>query len=725
MSDRIYHGLKHVLIRGLLLCGMVPAAGCDLSEVPEDSSVAEVFVSPAGDDASAGTKASPLASLAGAWRRVSDLQDDAAERCVITLREGVYRHAASCAIQDGPDIPVDIRSFPGEQAVLTGGLTVHIRDFSPVIEDGVLQRIPSEARSRVMQLDLSSFSLEGLARMPLAGHSMGFISKMTRYKSGPQGSELFFNGQRQQLARWPNEGFVRTGKIIEVGDRVRGWMDDAKGGNAWGMTYLAPEERPDPPAGFCFQFDDERLVRWKSAGQFMMFGYWYYDWSDQTVQVQAVDPENRTLRSVQPNVYGVRPDQRFYVYDLLEELDIPGEWYIDHDRKILYFYPPEADPDAVIELSMLEAPVIQLRNRSEITLKDLSIRASRGDGIRIEGGRSVVMDGCRISNIGDTGIRVQGGREHRVGNCEIAFAGAGGMEISGGNRDTLESSGHVVENNRVHDYSVIRRTYTPGIGIAGVGIHVAHNEIANAPHFGIRFSGNDHLIEYNVLRDLLKESNDAGAIYAGRSWMGDGNVIRYNLFRNLSGFANGEAHLAAKGIYLDDGFSGTSIYGNIFDHVAQGVMVNGGRANSITANLFVDCGTMVRATDLSGPFDGGWAAMSWRTLTQEMERGKARWSSELWQSRFPRLGKLLDDEPQFPKNNRIVSNVCYNTEIKFDKQGIEERVVQYGTVQDNRVIEQSPGYFDESKQRYILKPDGTDPVLKNIPFLEIGRVIKE
>lgn len=713
MSKQLSQWSQNALRFIWVVLGCFVFVGCFWSDAANEKSVVELFVAPQGNDEAAGTVDAPLATLERAGARICELRD--CNSVIITLRGGVYPRDASFDIKGGLDVPLLIRSFPGETAVLVGGMTVPLNKFTPVQDETVLQRIPADARSRIVQLDLNNFSTKGLARMPLSGHSMQFLAKATRYKTGPQGTELFFNGQRQTLARWPNEGYAETGKVIEKGDIIRGWMGDAKDGKALDAVYVPQEERPDPPAGFCFQFDNPRLARWKTAGRFMMFGFWYYDWSDQTVQVQSIDLENKTIRSVQPGAYGVKSGQRFYVYDLLEELDVPGEWYIDHEQKILYIYPPTADPDAVVELSMLEDPIIRIRNGSFVTLRDLSIRSTRGCGILVEGGQSVTIDRCTVSNTGGNGINVRGGRGHRIVNCEISNVGAGGIEISGGNRDTLESSGHVVSNNWIHNFSVIRRTYTPGIAVNGVGIHVAHNEISHAPHFGIRFSGNNHLIEYNYLHDLLWESNDAGAIYSGRSWMSDGTVIRYNLLRDITGFA-GDPHLKAKGIYLDDGISGITVHGNIFENVAEGFFINGGRANTVTGNLFINCGHMARATDLSEAYKG-WAKMSWRTLNQEMEREKARWSSEPWQSRFSRLSTLLQDEPQFPKNNRIYSNVCYRTEILFGKDGIQEPVVRYGRVEANSAIEDSPGHFDEARQRYIIE----DPAVKDIPFLEIGR----
>jgi len=37
----------------------------------------------------------------------------------------------------------------------------------------------------------------------------------------------------------------------------------------------------------------------------------------------------------------VYPSQRFYFLNVLEELDQPGEWFLDTASGVLYFWPPE------------------------------------------------------------------------------------------------------------------------------------------------------------------------------------------------------------------------------------------------------------------------------------------------------------------------------------------------------------------------------------------------
>ena len=69
--------------------------------------------------------------------------------------------------------------------------------------------------------------------------------------------------------------------------------------------------------------------------------------------------------------------------------------------------------------------------------------------------------------------------------------------------------------------------------MTGVGMKVANNEIYNAPHSAIMYTGNEHIIEYNYIHDVVCETSDSGAVYAGQDFLGHGSVIRYNYFENI------------------------------------------------------------------------------------------------------------------------------------------------------------------------------------------------
>ena len=67
-------------------------------------------------------------------------------------------------------------------------------------------------------------------------------------------------------------------------------------------------------------------------------------------------------------------------------------------------------------------------------------------------------------------------------------------------------------NNNIHHVGYLQKSYVPAIAMHGVGIHVAYNDLYDAPHCIFNYHGNDHVIEYNKIHDAVKECLDMDAI---------------------------------------------------------------------------------------------------------------------------------------------------------------------------------------------------------------------
>ena len=88
-------------------------------------------------------------------------------------------------------------------------------------------------------------------------------------------------------------------------------------------------------------YDGDRPKRWVGEKDVWLHGYWFWDWSDQRQRIESIDTERRIITLAKPyHSYGYRKGQWFYAFNLLSELDEPGEWYLDRTADRLYFWPP-------------------------------------------------------------------------------------------------------------------------------------------------------------------------------------------------------------------------------------------------------------------------------------------------------------------------------------------------------------------------------------------------
>ncbi len=697
------------------------------------------FVSPEGDDTNQGNKDNPFATLEKARDSIRNLkQKGVTEGVTVYLREGTYYRESSFKLEEQDsgteNAPVVYRAYGNEEVNLVGGVSLKMSDFKAVTDKAILNRMPQEAQGKVMQVDLKAKGITEYGNMPLYGHSMYFLNAVTTYKSGSAAPELFYNGKEMTISRWPNEGFAKVDHVVEMGSQPRNWMDDLKGssGDSNLTTYIPPEERDDPPKGFTIRMFDDRLKRWSETEDLWMYGYWWWDWSDQSVQVASIDTVSNEISTVQPSGYGVRKDQRYYVYNLLEEIDIPGEWYLNRDTGILYFYPPDDDKNAQVQLSLLTDTMISMIDVSNVNIKGLDMSISRGNAITISGGSNNIISHCKIGRMASNAVSINEGIGHGVVSSIIYDMGAGGIFMVGGDRVTLTPGEHYAENNHIYNFARIAKTYRPAISIGGVGNRISFNKIHDGPHAGIIFGGNDHVIEYNEIFDVVKESQDMGAIYGGRNLTARGNVFRYNFIHSITGVEGGHSDLIY-GIYFDDMISGSEVVGNIFYDVPSGVHVNGGRDNIMDNNIFINIANrpiMISTSGFMDLFAPHWENSGYGLKADPYGGPMVPWDKEPY-TKYPNMTNIMEDEPKHPKYNSVSRNVFYNSKdlqiwLRGNLDFGEDRVREYSTIDDNFLTNTDPGFVDADNMNFGLKEDSEVyskiPGFERIPFDKIGLV---
>ena len=642
------------------------------------------YVSLSGDDSASGSRSRPFASLARARDAIRELKeagDLPEDGVMVHIRGGVYSLAKSFELTDRDSgtesSPIVYRAYQDEEVRLIGGN--QIDGFKPVTDPAILKRVDEKYRDKILQTDLRAQGITDFGKV--SPKRFGGPAHST-------GLELFFEDEPMTLARWPNEGFVKITGLVEPGTvNVRGTKGSKTGK---------------------FMYADDRPKRWAGENDVWVHGYFFWDWSDERQQVESIDTDKHII-SVKPpyHGYGYRVGQWFYGLNILAELDMPGEWYLDRETGILYFWPPTQIEKGRAVVSVLNT-LVEMSGVSHVAIKSVIFEAARGTAVVMSNCEDTQISGCILRNLGGTAVQVGGGSNNSVTACNIYATGSGGISLRGGKRQELTAGGHFADNNHIHHYGRWQRMYTPAISLSGVGNRAAHNLIHTAPHMAVMFSGNDHVMEFNEIHNVCLESNDAGAIYAGRDWTMRGTVIRHNYFHEITGFRD----RGCVGVYLDDMFCGTKIYGNVFYRVTRAAFIGGGRDCLVENNIFVDCRPALHIDA---------RAMTWAKYhvgTTMTERLMAMpYMSELWRKRYPRLVNILEDEPAAPKGNIVRRNICSGGKW-LELHGVDKNIV---TWKDN-LIDEEPGFVNAGSMKFQLKDDSGAYKLgfKRIPIEKIG-----
>lgn len=586
----------------------------------------EVHVSPQGDDTGLGTAARPFKTLERARdalrsRRASEGLPDGAE---VRIYPGDYqvRQTFFLTAEDSgtETAPIVYRALGPVSPRFHGG--VRLTNFRPLTDSAAASRVPENVRAQVWEADLTAAGITKVLPFELGGFSSG------RGFSTHSAHELFIDGEPMTLARWPNEGFVKTGEALGP------------------LSLPAYDQKKGTPEGR-FRYEGDRPSRWTKEPDAWLYGYWFWDWADSYEKIERIDAAAREIFLAKPwHTYGYRRDQRYYAVNLLTELDAPGEWYLDRETRRVYLYPPRGCDlrTALVELSCLAQPLLETAGASWVRFQGLTWECGAGDGVRVRGGDSVRLEGCTIRKMAGNGVEFSAGKGHQLRACDLHTLGRGGVQLAGGDRKTLEPSGYRVENCHIHHLSRIDHTYTPGVHTDGVGHVIRNNLLHHIASSAMRIEGNDHLIERNEAHRVVLESDDQGAVDMFGNPTYRGNVYRHNYWHHLGNWdrrnAGDDAHTQRAGIRLDDAICGVVIEGNIFQRCSTGrthfggVQIHGGKDNRIEGNLFVDTGAGVSFTP--------WGEKRWKEFVAPA-LGAAAIDAALYQTRYPDLARLSED----------------------------------------------------------------------------------
>ena len=660
-----------------------------------------LHVAVTGNDGNSGDAGHPLATPEGARDRARLVRNTVKNMSLdVVFAPGVYEIGRSFILEEhdsGDSLaPVTYRAEKPGTVRFIGGK--RITQYHALADATVLRGMDPACAGQVMVCDLKINGIPDAGTLRPRGFGKPVV---------PSALELFIEGVPLTLARWPNDGWAT------ISDTLTGLSKSA-------FTYTA-----------------DRAHRWSREPEVWLHGYWTWDWADSYTRVASIDTVGGVITTTPPHgVYGYAPGKRFYALNVLAELDRPGEYYVDRTSQLLYFWPLRSDTRQEIIASVLETPMIVLNNVSWLTIAGLTLECTRGAGVEIIDGAHARIAGCTVRNIGTVGVSIgrlvptilgecqgntlyTGSAGHRNGvqSCLIERCGDGGVYLFGGDRASLSPGHNYVDNCLITDCCRWSRTYRAGVYMWGVGNRVSHSVIHGLPHSAVFFWGNDHLLEYNEIFDVCRETGDAGAFYQGRDWTQQGNQIRNNYFHDVRGVQGQGGFTDVMSVYMDDFASGTTVYGNVFVNGGRTVMVGGGRDVRIENNLIID-GQPAVHVDARGKRD--WAAAMFQGQNSVlMERLRAVHHKEPpYSLRYPHLVTVLDEDPTIPARISVRHNISYGGIWRELQDGVTDSLVQF----EANFVEGDPGFVNAGKKDFRLRADA--PALRDgfarLPLEKIG-----
>ena len=537
-------------------------------QIPEKE-VKKFYVALQGKDSNDGSFQNPLASLEAAQQAVRVAKQSGFKGSIeVIVRGGTYFLAETIeftAEDSGTkSAPIIWKASKGEKVILSGGK--RIKGDWKKGNDGIWFVSVPEARS----WKRNEKEAENYAKRPVM--PLNF-------------RELFVNGKRSIRARYPNAHLENPFLYSVANTKNEVQIPEGKIKKSWGAE-------PDAQINL--------VPRWRFFNQ----------WND----VTAVDIENSVIKVGPREQHGeIDKGSWFWIEGVKEELDMPGEWYLNHEEGKLYYKPLQGtspnDSEIIFpylnRIFYLKGDIekgIAVKNiqfqgfdfsHTTFTLGQIEARVHTDCAVMFENTQYCSMTDCHFENIGGYALWLHlDSRNNVFDNNTVKNSGGGGVLMTGARLSYMDDTkiytpgekaskvfpilNRITRNTVEHCGKI--RYYGGGVHIDSrpasmameAGNYIAHNHFSDLSRNGIFLFRNQggNVVEFNEIHDCMQTTIDGAAIhFATMNRLAAPNYIMNNYLYDIWGYeqllGSKPRRTLANGVFLDWATSHTTVANNV------------------------------------------------------------------------------------------------------------------------------------------------------------------
>ena len=722
----------------------------------------QIFVSGKnGNDNNSGSMSSPLKTINKALRLMKSSGGGILwiEGGTYALTEGLVVNSLHSGTNQSP---LFIKGYGNEPVVLTSNIVVDPSEFRLVdpVADSVADRLPDSVKDKVYVLNLYDI-----------GWTADDIVSITK-AVGP--ARVYVDGEEFTLAQYPNafceDGVTRTDikdllyfkYVYDTGsvtardgsDLYWPWIERSEADENDDLTedtILGWEIRVlNNNDGLCDEGDGvmgDEILSWVNTGDIWYYGSVFEGWEHgyYTIDPECVhgdgllgslkDNGYYSLKSMQPCSLGAKVSgnsaagrNTYFLFNAIEALDVPGEWFIDKETGNFYIYPKSDDitKQTVTYSGSNSFDLLTVESASNIVIDGIGANGAASSAIRVSNSDNVVIQYATTRNTKGSSIIFANTTNSALLNSDLSYSYSTMVSISHANSVlNLTPMNIFIQNNTFSDTP---STVSAALSLSGCRAVVSHNYFIDCCLTG---GGMEHVIEYNRFEGDNKFITDGGMVYLG-GYSARGNHVRYNLFHMFKA-----THQA---VYFDTMCSGNYAYYNTISTLGaltnahKGWYSSSGHGNVCFANVMVlrnkaqidaaggvdtDEGTEAikkgdqvnesalfyyyygdnaKGNSLAGHW---WMGIKNNELRERLERS----NQEAWNARYPDYMNFLEGTKLIMEAYELEDYAVY-----YAPQTLSDKTYTFTTADDTLIWVPSYEYIDENgvtqtKEEQTLTPE--------------------
>eukprot|EP00731_Ephydatia_muelleri_P028718 Em0020g362a len=368
----------------------------------------------------------------------------------------------------------------------------------------------------------------------------GYVSRAVRYiprPPPPPATEIRIESPVRSGTHFPTFQ-VGIGGPVEVFDppvSYWGTANPAGGGGATFQTLIGLEYSPDEWfANTTWSNPKTGVVHMFHCGH---WANWQFQIEDRNMEQNLISWSYGGFQEAR----GCGSGAEWYIENIFEQLDAPGEWFFDEVNNLLYLYPNGSLPSAGIgtvldELIRIvgtqDVPVINVTivnvtfaHTATTFLEPYEVPSGgdwaihRGGAIYAEGVDGIIIQDCMFDAPGGNGVYLSNYiRNASIEGNEFVFTGDSAIAAIGSAQlidgtDGNQPRGTKIYSNLIHEIGVFGKQTSAYIQAIACETELVGNVIFNGPRAGINFNdgfGGGNLVMNNLAFNLVRETGDHG-----------------------------------------------------------------------------------------------------------------------------------------------------------------------------------------------------------------------